>query len=641
MIKNAILILGMHRSGTSAITRVINLLGAELPKTLLGANDGNPRGHWESQAMIDSHDRMLKGLGSDWRDWRVLQPSIGTRKRKTLIDAMSDMIESEYKSSETIVIKEPRICRFTSLYLEALKNLGVKVHVILPSRNPIEVMQSLQKRDGMNMQDGFFLWLTHMLEAEHDSRDQSRSFIDYAQFLKDPIGETEQLIKAIPFKLPYSLDIVGEQIVSFVNPNLKREVARLEDVAQHSFAKGWIADSYQAFLMLTRARDSEPALAILDKTRAEYYPAIDHIQNVQSDYTNQLTQKDKELASCGDQMVSMSNEHSIRWIEVENNNKARWIAAEEDYKAKLEVVKNSHKSEMSKAKQDSEAKLAALRKDHLVQWKTAEKMHKEKWKEIEKTNKAQWMLAEKENNASQIKIKQTNDAKIVQIEKSGKMKLAEAEKAYKTELTLIKKDNDAKLVAIKKSHKQSLAQAEQAHKVQLAKATKENKAALALREKAHNAKLDNAKKDAASEIKALKIKGEEACARVKANAQDEIQSLHAEYSEIVDALKIDHAKAISTLQSEREFMQDEMDAVLQKLETDKAQKETNLIEAYHHLHASREELQANKAQLDSILSSTSWRMTRGMRAVINRLRGHSVTKNLEEPEIPPRITDDR
>ena len=69
---NVILILGMHRSGTSVLTRAVNLLGAALPKSILGKNSSNLRGHWESEVMIVAHDDLLSDSGSDWKDWRRL-----------------------------------------------------------------------------------------------------------------------------------------------------------------------------------------------------------------------------------------------------------------------------------------------------------------------------------------------------------------------------------------------------------------------------------------------------------------------------------------------------------------------------------------------------------------------------------------
>ncbi len=63
--RTAIIVAGMHRSGTSVTTRIANLLGAELARDLIPAGIGNERGHWESRAVQTLHNDMLVALGSD------------------------------------------------------------------------------------------------------------------------------------------------------------------------------------------------------------------------------------------------------------------------------------------------------------------------------------------------------------------------------------------------------------------------------------------------------------------------------------------------------------------------------------------------------------------------------------------------
>src|SRR5687768_6845936 len=69
-----ILVLAMHRSGTSAFARVLSLLGCDLPKTLMQANKSNEAGHWESDPLRLLNDRILKSAGTKWDDWLEVHP---------------------------------------------------------------------------------------------------------------------------------------------------------------------------------------------------------------------------------------------------------------------------------------------------------------------------------------------------------------------------------------------------------------------------------------------------------------------------------------------------------------------------------------------------------------------------------------
>ena len=73
--RNVILVLGMHRSGTSAAAGILVKLGGAQPKTLMPAEGGNERGYFESQALMTFHDELLASAGSSWTDWRQFNPA--------------------------------------------------------------------------------------------------------------------------------------------------------------------------------------------------------------------------------------------------------------------------------------------------------------------------------------------------------------------------------------------------------------------------------------------------------------------------------------------------------------------------------------------------------------------------------------
>ena len=70
--RTVILVLGMHRSGTSALARTVNLLGAAAPRTLMPADPSNPRGFWESNKLVPIDEAILAAMGSSWHDWQPM-----------------------------------------------------------------------------------------------------------------------------------------------------------------------------------------------------------------------------------------------------------------------------------------------------------------------------------------------------------------------------------------------------------------------------------------------------------------------------------------------------------------------------------------------------------------------------------------
>jgi len=276
LMNNVILILGMHRSGTSVLTRAVNLLGAALPKSILGKNSSNLRGHWESEVMIVAHDDLLSDSGSDWKDWRRLGwDKAGARKSALMSEVFSETFASEYDEGESVsVVKEPRICRFAASYISTLEKLSAQIHSVIVVRNPLEIANSLQQRDDMQKLDALYLWLTHMLEAELATRGRSRSFVSYESLLKAPDKICANLLSEMPFDLPYEIEEVRKQITEYVSPSLKRQSLAAEDVVLDPIARGWVSDCFEAFMVLAENPTSAAALRKLDDVRAAYFPVL-------------------------------------------------------------------------------------------------------------------------------------------------------------------------------------------------------------------------------------------------------------------------------------------------------------------------------------------------------------------------------
>lgn len=71
-----IIVLGMHRAGTSAITRLINLMGAYLAPEdqFLPATPDNPKGYWERIDVLQLHEFVLDQMGADWHLTSTVDP---------------------------------------------------------------------------------------------------------------------------------------------------------------------------------------------------------------------------------------------------------------------------------------------------------------------------------------------------------------------------------------------------------------------------------------------------------------------------------------------------------------------------------------------------------------------------------------
>ena len=182
-----LVVLGMHRSGTSALAGTFSQLGFNLGDELIPATaDANPKGYFEHAQVVQVHDHLLAALGMDWQDPRPLPE--GWRAHPVAREAaarLRTLIGELVADGATAVLKDPRMCRFLPLWLELLDDLGVETHFAFIARHPVEVAASLRRRDDMSEYRAGMLTLAHQLEAEEATRGRSRVFLTYEALVAD------------------------------------------------------------------------------------------------------------------------------------------------------------------------------------------------------------------------------------------------------------------------------------------------------------------------------------------------------------------------------------------------------------------------------------------------------------------------
>ena len=149
MKKKMLFILGMHRSGTSALTRVLNLGGIELGKNLMESQkDVNEKGFWEDKEGVELNDEILSFQKSIWYGVNDLDiESMDSLFKKKIKSKIKKFLKKKFKETDVFGFKDPRTCRTLPLWQEVLEEMGVEGSYLLISRNPLEVAASLERRD--------------------------------------------------------------------------------------------------------------------------------------------------------------------------------------------------------------------------------------------------------------------------------------------------------------------------------------------------------------------------------------------------------------------------------------------------------------------------------------------------------------
>lgn len=290
--KQALIILGMHRSGTSATTGALKCLGVQLGEKLYKGHEGiNPKGYFEHGGIADTNDEVLYAIGSSWDDILPLREDWWKQDvlRKYALK-IKRYITDDFQGSILWSVKDPRICRLLPWWLPLLAEQGISVACLIVVRQPMEVCRSLAKRDGFTNEKGLLLWIEHYLQAERGSRGLPRSFVLFDDLLSDPVGTFTRVEAELSMHFPVEPSVARACLSEFVSKDLRHHAGPLADEGQlYALAQ----DIYERFMLAAQGGHA-PGEAEMDA-------CANRFENIRAEFPALLVDQIRRINQrCGD-----------------------------------------------------------------------------------------------------------------------------------------------------------------------------------------------------------------------------------------------------------------------------------------------------------------------------------------------------
>jgi hypothetical protein len=194
----AVLVLGMHRSGTSALARGLQILGVYLGHDFLSPQPDNPTGYWEDKNILDLNERLLAAFGLKWEDVALIDDARWERPEvEALRGEAVRYLGSQFLAHPLWGFKDPRTIRLLPFWQSVLERLQVDECYLVVIRNPRSVAASLMKRQGMDVVTAHLLWLVYVVP--NLSRIANRRFmvVDYDMVIEDPRRQLERIARGL------------------------------------------------------------------------------------------------------------------------------------------------------------------------------------------------------------------------------------------------------------------------------------------------------------------------------------------------------------------------------------------------------------------------------------------------------------
>ena len=161
-----VVVLGMHRSGTSAITRGLQVMGVSLGNKLMPPVADNKKGFWEDLDVVAINNEMLNFCGRCWHSIDPIQQiDVELLCDQGYLSRAIGLLQDKIVGHKRFAFKDPRTAKMLPFWIRVFATGNLDVRYILALRNPSSVAKSLAQRDQFSPEKSYLLWIDHMLTS--------------------------------------------------------------------------------------------------------------------------------------------------------------------------------------------------------------------------------------------------------------------------------------------------------------------------------------------------------------------------------------------------------------------------------------------------------------------------------------------
>ncbi len=203
--KRVILVVGMHRSGTSLIARSLRVLGVHLGDELHPPGFDNPTGFWEDADLLALDQALLSCLGAAYDSLSPIAPArIDQEPVASLFEDAVRLIGRKTGGSQRVFgFKDPRLSRLLWFWRPVLAQCHCDVSYVIALRHPCDVAHSLACRNGFAAEKSLLLWLVHTVGCLSGSVGCARLVVRYDQLMDRPEEELRRVAKTLGLPLDH------------------------------------------------------------------------------------------------------------------------------------------------------------------------------------------------------------------------------------------------------------------------------------------------------------------------------------------------------------------------------------------------------------------------------------------------------
>src|SRR5271166_241755 len=351
--KRVVVLLGMHRSGTSPITRGLKALGVELGEELLPPAPENPTGFWEDVAIQKLNDQLLTSINQVWDSMAPISRSAWSSPevQTHMLEAV-EIVRSRFGKFPLWGFKDPRTARLLPFWQALFGHLDLADSYVLIIRNPISVARSLKTRNNFALEKSYLLWLEHTILAYSETCGRQRVVVDYDALMAEPSAQLRRIAEKLALPLDASMEeAIKDYGDGFLQNSLRHSLFQASDVCLDAHATLLVGKTYDTLRQVALDRldvDSKDVQSVLASARSgleAFAPVHSYLERLERQLqdaieqeTLQAARSSKELADLQANLESERKQHLAVTAELESERKKYAEESESERKQHLAIT---------------------------------------------------------------------------------------------------------------------------------------------------------------------------------------------------------------------------------------------------------------------------------------------------------------
>jgi glycosyltransferase involved in cell wall biosynthesis len=345
--KTVVLVLGMHRSGTSLITRSLKSLGVELGENLLPPVEGhNDKGYWEDKEFNAINMALLSLLDIDWHTLTVIEDSeFRSNTLESVRNRALGFLREKSTYSTCFGLKDPRASILLPFWKSVFLELGLNVKYIITCRNPLSVASSLSYPHEIKTEKSLFLWFIYSLKSLKHSDINNCLVVSYERMMQEPHSQITRLASFLDLHTNERESEISQFTNEFLDKRLQHNAFTIDDVKNK--VPGNIVELYLIMRKLAEDKAKIDNINIQNKIKS----CFDYL-NLRRDSFSWINSYENELTNISSRLSAELYAHKLSKTHINNietlnvNQKVELVDAKIQHKtAQQEIVNLSGENE--------------------------------------------------------------------------------------------------------------------------------------------------------------------------------------------------------------------------------------------------------------------------------------------------------